>query len=164
MFILLISNRWYMNTNSQAHGQPLPSSTEQIAHLMHFNKKNIHSEIDIAKHIRKGIPFKIVEEVCSELQISQQELSQSIGINIRTLTRRKKENKLHADEGDRLYRLVRIYARAIEVFEDKKTAIRWLNTPKTTLGGEIPLSFLDTDAGTREIEQLLGRIEYGIIS
>jgi len=143
---------------------PPPSLSEQIALIMHFNKKTIHSEIDIAKHIRKGLPFKIVEDICLVLQISQNELSQSIGINVRTLARRKKENKLHADEGDKLYRLVRIYARAVEVFEDKKTALRWLNTPKTTLGGEIPLSLLDTDAGTREIEQLLGRIEYGIIS
>ncbi len=141
--------------------QPL---TDQIAEMMHFNKRTIHSDMDIAKQIRKGLPFKIVEDICLELNISQQELSQSIGINVRTLARRKKENKLQADEGDKLYRLVRIYTLAVEVLENKQMALRWLNTPKTTLGGEIPLLWLDTDAGAREIEQLLGRIEHGIFS
>lgn len=143
---------------------PEQSLADQIATMMHFNKNRIHSDMDIAKQIRKGLPFTLVENICLELNISQQELTKSIGINIRTLARRKKENKLQADEGDKLYRLVRIYALAIETFENKQVALRWLNTPKTTLGGEVPLQWLDTDAGAREIEQLLGRIEHGIFS
>lgn len=150
-----------MHQKTQYPSQPL---FDQIATMMHLYKKRIHSVMDIAKHIRKGLSFKIVEDICLELNISHKELSKSIGINERTLARRKKENKLHADEGDKLYRLVRIYALAIEVLENKQMAIRWLNTPKTSLGGEIPLLWLDTDAGTREIEQLLGRIEHGVFS
>jgi putative toxin-antitoxin system antitoxin component (TIGR02293 family) len=130
--------------------------------LLHINKKSIMSEIDYVKKIREGFSYKAVKEVCTELGLSQKDFSESIGIDVRTLARRKKENRLHVEESDRLYRLVRIYAYAVEVLEDKSKAILWLSTPKITLGGKIPLTFLDTEAGTIEIERLLGRIEYGV--
>ncbi len=40
----------------------------------------------------------------------------------------------------------------------------WLRQPQFALGGRVPLEMLHTEAGTREVEDLLGRIEYGVIS
>lgn len=69
-----------------------------------------------------------------------------------------------SDESDKVYRLARIYALALEVLEDKQHAIQWLNTSKISLGNVTPLSLLDTAAGTQEVEHLLRRIEYGVLS
>lgn len=135
----------------------------RVSETLHFNK-TVRTGMDVVEQVRKGLSFKIVENMCLELGLSQQQFSISLGLNIRTLSRRKKEKKLHADESDKVYRLAKIYALAIEVLEDKKHAIQWLNTPKIPLGGVTPLSLLDTAAGTQEVEHLLGRIEYGVLS
>lgn len=137
---------------------------DNIAHLLHIKGKNSPTSKDFIKSIRSGLSFKTVVDVSQELGMSQQALSEAIGMNVRTLARRKEKNKLEINEGDRLYRLVYIYVFAINVFKDKKFALRWLNTPKTILDGEIPFNLLDTEAGTKEVENVLGRIEYGVYS
>jgi len=47
---------------------------------------------------------------------------------------------------------------------DQEKAIAWLGTPNRALGGERPLELLDTDLGTRMVEDILGRIAYGVYS
>ncbi len=138
--------------------------SNEISKIMHLNPKAIHSEMDMLPHIRAGLSFKKLTDICHELKLTQQDLSRSLGLNTRTLARRKKEQKLDTQESDRLYRLVSIYALAIVVLENKDFALNWLSTPKTLLGGEIPLSLLDTEVGSREVEKLLNRIEHGIYS
>ena len=65
---------------------------------------------------------------------------------------------------DRLYRIARIFALAIDVFRDKRTAAAWLRESQFGLGGRAPFMTLQTEAGTREVEELLGRIMHGVIS
>ncbi len=65
---------------------------------------------------------------------------------------------------DRLRRLVRVFARAEEVLGSSGKASRWLSRTNRALGGETPLSLLDTDAGSQEVEAVLGRIEKGVYS
>lgn len=142
------------------HDEPEKNS---LAHFLHISNPSPTPK-DFVNKIRNGLPFKIVGEFSKELGISQHELSKSIGVNERTLARRKEKNKLHQEESDRLYRLIRVYLFAIKVLKDKKTTIEWLNTPKTALGGEIPFTLLDTEVGVREVENLLGRIEYSVYS
>lgn len=72
--------------------------------------------------------------------------------------------RLSPVESDRVYRFARIIALAEDVFEDKDEAIEWLKSPQHGLGGLIPFDMLQTDAGAREVEELLIRIDYGIIS
>jgi putative toxin-antitoxin system antitoxin component (TIGR02293 family) len=50
---------------------------------------------------------------------------------------------------------------AVEVFEDKNSATSWLNSPQFGLGGSIPVHHMRTAKGVEDVENLLGRIEYG---
>ena len=50
------------------------------------------------------------------------------------------------------------------VIEDENDALTWLKSPQYGLGERVPLSMLTTEAGTRLVEQLLLRIEYGVIA
>jgi putative toxin-antitoxin system antitoxin component (TIGR02293 family) len=47
---------------------------------------------------------------------------------------------------------------------NKEKAVEWLRTPNRALAGERPLDQLDTDLGAREVEDVLGRIAYGVYS
>lgn len=67
-------------------------------------------------------------------------------------------------ESDVVVRTARAMARATEVLGEKSKAAHWLSSPNRALGGEIPMSLLDTSAGEYEVETILGRIEYGVYS
>lgn len=138
-------------------------SENMIAHFLHISKQSPTSQ-DIVQSIRKGLPFKTIKEMSDELKMPIKELSETIGLNQRTFARRKLANKLNSGESDRLYRLINIYYLANKILKNKEYAIQWLKTPKTALGGEIPKNLLDTEVGAREVENLLGRIEYGVYS
>jgi putative toxin-antitoxin system antitoxin component (TIGR02293 family) len=72
--------------------------------------------------------------------------------------------RLTPAQSDRLYRLARLVALAEEVFEDRERAHSWLRQAQRGLGGRVPLELMRTEVGAREIEDLLGRIEYGVFS
>ena len=92
-------------------------------------------------------------------------LSRKLGIPQRTLTRRlSHRSRLTAAESDRTVRLARVYASAVELIGDQEKAVEWLRTPNRALGGERPFDQLDTDLGAREVEDVLGRIAYGVYS
>jgi len=140
------------------------SAIDRISPILHINIKTIHSDMDMVNKIREGFLSIAFNDVCKELEVSQAELSRSLGLQLRTLARRKMSKNLTAGESDRLYRLVRIYVFAIEVLQNKKSAVVWLKTPNFALGGKIPLDLFDTDVGTKEVEHLLGRIQHGIFA
>jgi putative toxin-antitoxin system antitoxin component (TIGR02293 family) len=87
-----------------------------------------------------------------------------LGISKATYHRRKASGKLGADESDRVVRFARLMGKAVEVFGSAENARKWLTSPQIGLGGAIPLAYADTEVGAREIEDLLGRIEYGVYS
>ncbi len=61
-------------------------------------------------------------------------------------------------------RQAKVIARAEDLFESKANAARWLKSPLRLLGGKTPLEMTETSSGAREVEQLLGRIEHGVVS
>jgi putative toxin-antitoxin system antitoxin component (TIGR02293 family) len=63
-----------------------------------------------------------------------------------------------------VYRAEKVFSRAMQVLEDDAAAKAWLSRPNRTLGGEVPLSLLDTEIGYELVLDTLGRIEYGVVS
>ena len=61
-------------------------------------------------------------------------------------------------------RISNLYDRAIEVLGDQERAEAWLKKPNKALGMKTPLQYADTESGAREVENLLGRLEYGVFS
>jgi putative toxin-antitoxin system antitoxin component (TIGR02293 family) len=114
--------------------------------------------------LRRGLPFASLAAVASGFAIAPAELTRILHVPARTLARRKKESRLHADESDRLFRLGRIAALAEETLGDRGKAGRWLHAPNFALGGEAPLDLLDTDLGARQVEDVLLRIAHGVMS
>jgi len=96
--------------------------------------------------------------------LTLRELAGALDLSPRSLQRRRLSGKLARYESDRLYRLARLVAIATEYLGDSERAKRWLRRPNRALGGLDPLSAVDTEAGVRQVENLLGRIAYGGIS
>jgi putative toxin-antitoxin system antitoxin component (TIGR02293 family) len=69
--------------------------------------------------------------------------------------------KLSREEADQVARLLRIKGYAREVFEDAEVAETWLSEANPALGNRVPAELLLTDEGTRTVETVLRRIDYG---
>ena len=119
----------------------------------------------LAELVREGLPVKSLLLLAERLDIRQAEISEKIGIPKRTLTRRlTQHSRLTAAESDRAVRLAQVYSTAAETLGDGDKAAAWLKTPNRALRGGRPLDQLDTDPGVREVEDVLGRIAYGVYS
>jgi putative toxin-antitoxin system antitoxin component (TIGR02293 family) len=107
--------------------------------------------------------FSALSAVVQQYAISRDVVCEILHLSRRNLLRRRQQNRLSPDESDRLYRLARVLAHANRVFEDPEESADWIQTPNTALGKHQPLTLLDTDIGVQQVDQVLGRIEHGII-
>jgi putative toxin-antitoxin system antitoxin component (TIGR02293 family) len=99
----------------------------------------------LLRQVEKGFPFSVMERLGRNLDIPMKALAELAQIRNRTLHRRKVEGRLQPDESDRILRVSRIFARAIELFEgDDKAARHWLSAPQRALGGAVPLALAKT--------------------
>jgi len=142
--------------------------TEAIAAVLGGRKvlgKAIKKPDELARLVRKGLPAGSVAALAEKLDVGNAVLSRKLGIPQRTLTRRlSQQSRLTAAESDRTVRVARVYANAVEMIGDEEKAVEWLRTPNRALGGERPLDQLDTDLGSRAVEDIVGRIAYGVYS
>jgi putative toxin-antitoxin system antitoxin component (TIGR02293 family) len=108
--------------------------------------------------------YAAFERLKNHLGVTSQELADAALITHRTLARRKKAGRFGADESDRLVRLSRVFARAIELFEgDVEGARSWLMRPVLGLGNAIPFEMARTEVGAREVERLIHQLEHGVV-
>ena len=91
--------------------------------------------------------------------LNRQSMSQVLDVSQRTLSRR---HTLETATSERLFRVVALFQKALQVLGERDEARRWFTTAKKALGGKTPLEFSETEVGAREVEDLLGRIEYGV--
>ncbi len=118
-----------------------------------------------AEKISSGFPANWVDIIKAHLNITDVRLANVLGVSKKQIGRFRnyEENKqLPVLVSDRLYRLINIFTVAIQLFNDSEEASEWLKFPQYGLGDKIPLDLIGTEAGAREIELLLGRIEYGV--
>lgn len=131
-------------------------------------RRKIDTELDLANAVREGLPSESLDYVLNAVREwagSQAAVLDIVGSR-RTLERKTGGRKalLKSSESDRLARLARMIVRAEQAIGNDDKAHRWLMKPNRALGGQVPLTLLDSDAGASAVEQVLDRIEYGVYS
>ncbi|OYW21766.1 MAG: hypothetical protein B7Z52_00435 [Burkholderiales bacterium 12-64-5] len=111
-----------------------------------------------------GLPVRELNDLRASLDLPLERLVPMLGISKATLHRRMAAGRLDPAESDRVVRFARLMGKAVEVMESTENARKWLSAPQTGLGGAVPLEYAETEVGAREVEDLLGRIEYGVYS
>ncbi len=114
--------------------------------------------------VRGGLPVERFDSLRGVLGVSASELSRVLHLSPSTLNRRRDAGRFALLESERLLRLGRIVAHAIEVMEGVEPARAWLTAPVRALGGEVPLQYASVEPGAREVERLLIRLEHGVYS
>ena len=83
----------------------------------------------------------------------------------RTFNRRLANREpLKPAEGDAIARLLRVIEAAVKAFGEEDFARKWLILPNPALNGGIPIELAETDAGAREVDDVLGRFAHFVIS
>ncbi len=126
---------------------------------------DLHSTDDLIEQVKRGLPPSVFDQLRTELGLAAETLAALAGVSTRTLARRKKKDQLLApDTSERLVRFARLYEIAADALGGEDEARRWLKTPKVALAGHTPLDYADTELGAREVENLLGRLAYGVFA
>ena len=119
----------------------------------------------LVEALQVGLPFRELLELQTRLAVPADKLAPMLGISKATFHRRKGgAAKLPPAVSDRVVRYARLLGQALQVFGNQDTAKQWLGAPQFGLGGAVPLDYARSEVGAREVENLLGRIEYGVYS
>lgn len=129
----------------------------------HLSKQRVGA-LEAVARIKRGLPLDEFDALREMLDLTVEDLAKRIGISIATLSRRRQSGKaLDSEHGDRLLRLARLYRLTVALYDgDEVAAQSWLGKPARALDGETPLDFAETEAGAREVERLIGRLEHGV--
>ena len=119
---------------------------------------------EAAARVKAGLPVTELDALRELLGLTVENLAGKIGISIATLSRRRQRRQpLDAGHSDRVLRYARLFRLAADLHDGDEVAAReWLSKPARALDGETPLEHAETEAGAREVENLIGRLEHGV--
>jgi putative toxin-antitoxin system antitoxin component (TIGR02293 family) len=126
--------------------------------------RRLSTDADLREAIREGFPHAVLEKLMYLSGLTLKELADALDLSARSLQRRRRSGRLARFESDRLYRLARIVALAQQSLGSHERAMHWLKRGNRALAGVAPIAALDTELGSRQVENILGRIAYGGIS
>ena len=117
----------------------------------------------LIKKMEAGFDYKYWKHFSKYTGFSEQQMLRITSISRTTLNRRKKSKSLNRDESERLARLARVYGKTLHMLGgDAELAREWFTTPLPDLNGSSPFDMSMYEAGAMEVEDIIGRIEYGV--
>ena len=145
---------------------PLLPRVEVVSYCMDLKraagKRGAFTSGEMINALKAGLPVSELEDLRKGLDLPMEKLVSLLNISKATWHRRKVSGRLDQGESDRVVRFARLLGKAVEVLESLENARLWLRSPQIGLGGAVPLAYAETELGAREVEDLLGRIEYGV--
>ena len=118
----------------------------------------------LIRRIQQGLRFRELQELQAGIDMPLEDLAGKLSISRSTLQRRKAAGRLSPQESDKVMRFAALLSQATRIFGNAERAKAWLKFPQRGLGGAIPLDYAETEIGAREVERLLGRIDYSVYS
>jgi len=119
--------------------------------------------LKLVDQVNAGLPIKAWDAFIEFSGLGNDEVAEAVLLPLRTLSRRRKQGKLGPEESDRLMRFSILVEKTVELFDgDRSEARHWLRTPQPALGRHTPIHLAQTTVGTREVEDLIGRLERGV--
>jgi len=128
-----------------------------FAQLLGIRASNLN---ELLRAIARGIPYDAIEALQRAIGV---DVGEMIQVPPRTLRRRRNEGRFTPEESDRLVTAARVISRVLDLFQgDAQAARTWLADPAVAFGGATPLEVARSETGAREVENLIGRIQYGV--
>ncbi len=143
------------------------SETAKIMKVLSGGKKvgtQPDNGVELAFALRAGLQFGMATQLAKHTGIALNRIFEAVNLSPRTMERRRLQKRMTTDESQKITRFARIVALGDEVFADSTVTSQWLQRANRALNGIAPIDLLDTDAGAREVEAVLLRLEHGVYS
>ncbi|MBA2335477.1 MAG: DUF2384 domain-containing protein [Acidobacteriota bacterium] len=140
-----------------------PSRHTDYVSLLGFKTRK---QSEFITQVLSGFPFQAMGMLGKKTGLTSAQIRAAIGMSERTLARRRKAagKKFTIEESDRLVRISRVFALALDLFEgNAEAAKRWMLNPNRAFN-EAPMTMIRTEVGSREVENLIGQLEHGVFS
>lgn len=125
---------------------------------------SLSSALRLIDQSRRGLTGADAERIAKLLDVTDKEMARLLNQSVATFHRQAKVQLLDAATSERLLLLNRLATYGITVFQDQGKFTRWLRRPLRLLANRSPLDLLDSLTGIQLVEDILGRIEYGVFS
>jgi len=124
----------------------------------------VYTPYTVIDKSRQGVPRAEADRVAKLAGLTDIEVARILNMSIRNLHRLKTDDKLARDASERLLLLTNLLRHGLDVFDDDaETLAGWLRSPIRELNSQSPLFLLDTTTGFGLVDDVLGRIEHGIV-
>lgn len=132
-----------------------PQATQPEFFLDNFEK---------AQLAQSGISKLSFEHFKLRTGLDYNQLAWLLSVARNTLINKKGEDVFDVTISEKLISLAEVYTHGFDVFGSEDGFIEWLNHPNRALGMVTPFSLLQTQYGRQEVQNILGRIEWGVYS
>lgn len=117
---------------------------------------------EIRRAVEAGLPVESVRELQSELKrLGVSRPSEYVEAIVSRATRQRRE-RLKPEEGERLLRVAKVIALALDVWENEADAGAFLTSPHAMLGGAKPVDRATSEIGARQVEHILYSMDLGL--
>lgn len=133
-----------------------------VADLLGVKPKKAETTLTLAYSVARGLPVSSLDKFATLVAPEDARRFSYRVVPKPTLERRRKEKRpLSTEESDRLARVAKVFAFALDVFHDEAKARSFLDRPHPMLDDKAPLEIaLATGLGADAVINLLGRAAY----
>ena len=133
-----------------------------IENLLGVKVQAADTRLALANSIEAGLPVSALDHLADAVAPEDTRFKFRL-IPKATLERRRRSSKrLTTEEGNRLARVAKVYAIALDIYHDPAQVRAFLNRPHMMLDNKTPLDVaLATGPGADAVINLLGRAAYG---
>ena len=125
-------------------------------------RRRIRTLSDLRRAVEDGLPAAALERTVRHVAGEGQEATELKYRIVPKTTLQRRGKRLSVEESQRLERLARMVALAEAVWEDESLAHEFLTSAQPQLEGERPVDLALSDLGTRQVEELLFKLEYSL--
>jgi putative toxin-antitoxin system antitoxin component (TIGR02293 family) len=119
------------------------------------------SEKDFLIGARKGIQKSTLLSIAKEAGLTLKELSTYLRISTRSIQEKEPSQFIAPGPSERALYIAKLFKTGSDIFGSMDKFRNWLNIENSVMGGEKPVSYLDTYSGIQLVIDELNAIEYG---
>lgn len=110
---------------------------------------------------RKGIKKATLLSIAHESGLTLKELSSYLRISTRSIQGKELSQLIDPSTSERALFIAKLFKAGIDIFGSQGKFHSWLNVANPAMGGEKPVSYLDTFSGIQLVLDELNAIEFG---
>jgi len=119
------------------------------------------SEKDFLSGARKGIPKSKLLAIARESGLTLKELSSYLRISTRSIQEKELTQFIAPGPSERALYIAKLFKSGNDLFGSMEKFRNWLNMENSVMGGEKPVSYLDTFSGIQLVLDELNAMEFG---